>query len=215
MRIFLLIFTLLTLSCKNSKEEKPIQKINEVSNKTSSRNNKSEKKTSDSDYSCENNNFISTLEEIPNTETNAYKITIHSKTTNDSIVKLLDTRPKMSRISYCNELYTVVGFSCGGPCYSRVFIFTEKNRENEQYSYTQTIKNNPNIIAHIKDENFDRLIIHNFLNNKELAVNISNSNPWNYGQMDSIIEKKENLMLYYQSKKGKQIIKKVNLKNLL
>ncbi|VXC33812.1 hypothetical protein FLAVO9AF_840018 [Flavobacterium sp. 9AF] len=175
----------------------------------------SDKKYLDSVFKCENNKFISELEEIPNRNSNAYKITITSKNGQNKITKLLDTPPRMSHINYCNELYTVVGFPCGGPCYSRVFIFTDKNRPNEQYSYSQKIENNQNIIAYIKDEVFEKLIIHNFLNSKELIVDISDSNMWNYGQMDSILVKKNNLILYYECDNKKNKIKTIDLKTIL
>lgn len=143
------------------------------------------------------------------------KITISSKDGKTKFTKILDTRPEMSQIHYCNDLYTVVGFPCGGPCYSRVFVFTDKSRAVEQYDYPQEVKNSINIIGHIKDEKFENLIIHNFLNSKELVVHLPDSNPWNYGQMDSMSVKNDKLILYYQSKSSKSIAKSVNLKSIL
>lgn len=215
MRTYLIFIALLFLRCGDSKKMESTHEIKKIPTKTAKRNIDSEAKLLDSTYRCENDNFISVLEEVPNTESNAYKLTIFSKHSNDTIIKILDTRPQMSKINYCNEFYTVVGFPCGGPCYSRVFIFTDKNRPTEQYTYPQETKNNANIIAHIEDEEFENLIIHNFSTSKELTVNISDSNPWNYGQMDSMIVEKDNLILYYQSKGEKQITKKVNLKTIL
>jgi hypothetical protein len=175
----------------------------------------SDEKYLDSVYKCESNDFISKLEEIPNRKSNAYKITIASKKGKNKITKILDTRPRMSHINYCNELYTVVGFPCGGPSYSQVFIFTDKNRPIEQYNYSQKVKNNQNIIAHINNEEFEKLIIHNLLNSKELIVDISDSNMWNYGQMDSMIVKRNNLILYYVTDKKKNKIKTIDLKTIL
>jgi hypothetical protein len=109
----------------------------------------------------------------------------------------------------------VVGFPCGGPCYSQVFIFTDNKRPIEQYNYSQKIKNNQNIIAHIKNEQFEKLIIHNFFNSKELIVDISDSNLWNYGQMDSMLVKKNNLILYYKSVKKTSKSKTIDLKSIL
>ena len=215
MRTYLIFIALLFLSCRNSKKMESTQEIKEFPTKVAKRNIDSESQLLDSTYRCENDKFISVLEEVPNTESNAYKLTIFSKQSNDTIIKILDTRPQMSKINYCNEFYTVVGFPCGGPCYSRVFVFTDKNRPSEQYTYPQETKNNANIIAHIENEEFENLIIHNFSTSKELTVNISDSNPWNYGQMDSMIVERDNLILYYQSKGEKLITKKVNLKTIL
>jgi hypothetical protein len=170
---------------------------------------------SDSIYNCESNKYIYILEEISNRNTNAYRITITSKKEKTKITKILDTRPKMSQINYCNDLYAVVGFPCGGPCYSQVFIFTDNKRPIEQYNYSQKIKNNQNIIAHIKNEQFEKLIIHNFFNSKELIVDISDSNLWNYGQMDSMLVKKNNLILYYKSVKKTSKSKTIDLKSIL
>lgn len=203
----------MTLSCQNSKREKvaPIHKEKILITSTQ----KEDEKYLDSIYNCENDKFSSTLEEIPNQESNAYKITITSKHSNDKFSKLLDIRPRMSKINYCNELYTVVGFPCGGPCYSQVFIFTDKNRPNEQYAYSQEVKNDPTIIGHIKDEKFEKLIIHNFSNSKELTVDISDMSWWNAGQVDSMVVKNDNLILYYQLENKTQKAKKVYLKPIL
>ena len=217
--MYFVFLLLIFASCqKNSKQDNNAstsKKENRLTDSTKQKSIELEKKFLDSIYDCENSKFSSVLEEIPNRNTDAYKLTITSKDGKNKIIKILDTRPTMSKIDYCNDLYTVVGFACGGPCYSRVFVFTDKNRPIEQYAYTQEVKNNPNIIAHIKDEEFEKLIIHNFLNSKELKVDISDANLLNYGQMDSLLIKKDNLILYYSSKKNKKITKKINLKEIL
>jgi hypothetical protein len=53
------------------------------------------------------------------------------------------------------------------------------------------------------------------LNSKELIVDISDSNMWNYGQMDSMLVEKNNLILYYASDKKKNKIKTIDLKTIL
>jgi hypothetical protein len=164
---------------------------------------------------CESFRYISKLEEIPNADSNAYKLTISSKDSKRQFSKILNTRPGMSQINYCNDLYTVVGFSCGGPCYSQVFVSTDENKPTEQFDYSQKVKNNPNFIVHIQDEEFKELIVHNFENRKELLFDISDNNYWNYGQMDSIVMKNESLFVYYMNEKDKAIKKEVNLKPIL
>jgi len=220
MKIYFIFLILLFLSCQKntnrnknnistSKNENGLKKTSKVVNIAR------EKEFLDSIYNCENNEYISVLEEIPNRNSNAYKLTIISKKVKSKFTKILDTRPKMSQIDECNDLYTEVGFPCGGPCYSRVFVFTDKNRPIEQYDYVQEVKNNPKIIAHIKNEKFEKLIMHNFSNNKELTIDISNANFFNYGQMDSLIIKKNILFLYYISNQKKNIVKRINLKTIL
>ncbi len=220
MKLYFTILFLIFLSCeKNPKQDNNTvstpkkENISTVSPKENDI--EIEKKFFNSIYNCESKNFVSVLEEIPNRDTNAYKLTIASKNGKDRIIKVLDTRPTMSKIDYCNDLYTVVGFACGGPCFTRVFVFTDRNRPNEQFAYPQEVKNNPNFIAHIKDEEFEKLIIHNFSNSKELIVDISDAILLNYGQMDSLLIRKDNLVLYYESIKNKSIVKKVNLKKIL
>lgn len=220
MKIYLLFFFLIFSNYQNNSKNKKnnvfISKKQINSIKSSEKNNiNSVEKNLGRIYNCENNKYISVLEEIPNQNSNSYKITITSKKDKNKITKILDTPPKMSQINYCNDLYTVVGFPCGGPCYSQVFIFTDKDRPIEQYNYAQEVKNNQNIIAYIDNEEFKKLIIHNFMNNKELIVNISDSNMLNYGQMDSMFVKKNNLILYYISIKNKNKTKTIDLKTIL
>lgn len=220
MKIYFILLILLFLSCqRDTKQDKnnisTSKKKNSLTKLPKVVNNGREKEFLDSIYNCENNEYISVLEEIPNRNSDAYKLTITSKKGNCKFTKILDTRPEMSQIHDCNDLYTEIGFPCGGPCYSRVFVFTDKNRPIEQYGYVQKVKNNPKFIAHIKNEEFENLIIHNFSNSKELTVDISDANFLNYGQMDSLFIKKDNLFLYYLSNKNKNIAKKINLKTIL
>jgi hypothetical protein len=221
MKIFLTLIILIFIGCQSNKQDELKDKpksSNEQLQIASKKNGKLEVEEQyfrDSLYNRESRRYISKLEEIPNRDSNAYKLTISLKNGEKSFSKIVDTRPKMSHINYCNDLYTVVGFPCGGPCYSQVFVFTDENRPIEQYDYCQMVKNKPNIIAHIRNEEFEKLIIHNFNNNKELTVDIADNNRWNYGQMDSMIMKKENLILYYTSEKQTGIKKTVSLKSIL
>ena len=203
------------LNCRHSIDENNYSNASHKANTHNTPVQKTNLQHLDEDYTCESALFSSLLEEIPNQDSNAYKITITSKENNISFSKLLDTRPQGSHINYCNDLYTVVGFPCGGPCYSRVFVFTDKNRHIEQYSYAQEVKNNTSIIAYIKDEAFENLIIHNFLNDKELFIDISDMNYWVYGQADSLIFQNENLLLHYASIDNEFVTKEVSLKSIL
>jgi len=169
----------------------------------------------DSLYTCECEQFISKLEEIPDKDSNAYRITITSTDGAWEKSKLINTRPEMSRITRCNKLYTTVSFACGGPCYSELFVFTEQDRPDEQYGYTQLVKNSPNIISHIRNEEFEKLILHNFTNSREMTVNISDAGLYNYGQMDSMILKNNNVILYYATETGKPETKTINIRPIL
>lgn len=210
------IITLLLFSCQNGQhssdsvqnEERMVTSSKQVSSTA-------DQAFLDSIYTCENEWFYSKLEELPDRDSNAYRITISSKKGNWKKTSELDVRPRASRMNYCNELYTVVGFSCGGPCYSQVFVFTDPNRPNEQYDFGQPVNNAPHLIAHIEDEEFETLILHNFRNGNELEVDISDGNPYNYGHMDSILVKGKNVILFYPSQKEQPITKVVSLSSIL
>jgi hypothetical protein len=166
---------------------------------------------------CESDNYVSILEGIKDKTSNyAYKMTIISKKNGVKVTKIINPQPKQSTISYCTDSSAVVGFSCGGPCYNRTFIFIDKNKPNEQYLYQQEIKNNLDLIAHVREEdNYEKLIIHNFKNNKELVVDISEQSFYIYGRMDSIIYNNGHIFLHYYSKEKKKKTKKVNLKAIM
>ena len=220
MRVYIIILTLILFGCQVEIKEKENKKLStsniEIRDKSEEKHLiKEDQNFIDSLYNRESENYISKLEEIPNRESNAYKLTIISKNKKSVITKILNARPGMSKIDYCTDLYTVVSFSCGGPCYSQVYVFTNPKRNNEQFDYGQSIINNSKLIAHIKDEEFENLIIHNLMNNKELIIDISDNNWQNYGQMDSLIFKNDNLKLFYQSHEEKQLKKTINLKSIL
>ncbi len=168
----------------------------------------------DSLYNRESTHFISKLEEIPNRDSNAYKLTISSRDGKKRISKILNTRPQMSRISYCNDLYTAVGFPCGGPCYSDVFVLTDGSK-TKQFQYSQLISNKPNLIAHIKEEDFQTLRIHNLINDKELLIDISDCFHLNYAQMDTLYVLQNKLYIEYSNTTYKTIKKAVPITALL
>lgn len=209
------LITLILISCSGKVQDKVKQKDSQFESQIKGKHDLEEMRFYDSLHDCESFQYISKLEEIPNADSNAYKLTISSKDGKKQFSKILNTRPGMSQINYFNDLYTVVGFSCGGPCYSQVFVSTDENKPTEQFAYGQKVKNNPNFIVHIQDEEFKELIVYNFENKKELFVDISDNNYWNYGQMDSIIMKNESLFVYYMNEKHKAIKKVVNLKPIL
>ncbi len=208
---------LILMACQNKKEKGNNEIIcNEDTPVVSmdSSDIKSEKAFRDSLYTCECNQFISKLEEIPDRDSNAYRITINSKAGDWKKSKIINTRPQMSRISYCSEFYTVVSFACGGPCHSEVFIFTTEDRPDEQYDFTIQVKNNPDLIAHYRNEEFDKLLIHNFKNNKELSVDVSDESFHSY-EIDSLTMNKNIITLHYTSENEKQKTKTINIKSIL
>ena len=164
---------------------------------------------------CSSDSFISILEENHSLKDYAFVLTIKSKDGSTKKVDTLDVRPSMSNINYCTEDYVVVGFACGGPCYSQVFIFTKEDRPNEQFSYSQRVYSHPNIIAHIENEEFENLIIHNFDNGKELKVFIKDGDLLNYGRMDTLFIKKNKIVMEYTSVNNTSKKRIVDLESIL
>jgi hypothetical protein len=212
-----LIMLLLSLACRNGNQSK--QKKNQPSSgDIISKNSDANPTQVDSIQlinTCENESFISELRENTNLNTNGYILTIKSKDGVKKIVSRLDLPPGKAQINYCIDEYTVVGFSCGGPCYSQVFVFTEESKANEQFAFCQRIGNNPNLIAHIEKEEFEELIIHSFDTGKELKIDVSDSNFWNYGHMDTLFTIKNNLILRYTPENKPQKQKTINLEKIL
>lgn len=212
---FLFILALSVISCHNPRLEKDNGEIaTHVHDSTEKASDTTRKKEEKID-SCTTEKYTSRLREIPNQSTNTYELTITSKNRKLQINKFLDVRPEMSRITYCNDLCTVVVFPCGGPCYSRVFVFTDSARPQEQYEYAVQAKNSTNLISHIEDEDFEHLIIRNLSNSKIMILDVPDMNLWVYGQPDSMVVEKKDLILYYQSKDKSQVSKKVSLKPIL
>jgi hypothetical protein len=218
MKIYLLFLVLGVFGCQSNTEEVVTEKNNspELMKKSLDSINidEDEKRFRDSLYNRESENFISKLEEIPGRDSNAYKLTISSKDGKIKFTKILNTRPQRSMINYCTDMYTVVGYSCGGPCYTQFLVFTDQSRPTEQYSYGQRVSEHPNIIGHIKDEGFEKLFVRNLSNSKELTIDISDGHLINYGHMDTMYIVKNNLIIIYPSNK-KQKKKIVNIESIL
>jgi len=165
-------------------------------------------------YNRKSKNFIYKLEEIPNKDSNAYKIFIYDKNGEKLFDRILNTRPKASQINYCNDSYVVVGFSCGGPCYSQVFVSTDNNKTIKQFGYSQQVSGSENIIVYIKDEIFENLIIHNLINGKELVTKNPGLPLMNYGHMDSLFLEGNHLIIECQTTNNQPTRKKVLIKEL-
>jgi hypothetical protein len=218
MRKCVTFLIVILIGCQSKSDDKTVgnsnSTIKEIKSKELEKIDEDEKRFRDSLYNRESDNFISKLDEIPNRDSNAYKLTISLKNGKKLFTKILNTRPQRSMINYCTDLYTVVGFSCGGPCYSQVFVFTDKNRPSEQYGYAQRVIDYPNIIAHIKNEEFEKLFVRNFNNGKELKIDISDGHLINYGHMDTMYIVKNDLVIMYPS--NKKLKKKiVNIESIL
>jgi hypothetical protein len=93
-------------------------------------------------------------------------------------------------------------------------VFTD-NREKKQFDYGQKISSNPNIIAHIKNEEFERLIIHNLKNGKEQIIQNHDINWMQYGQMDTMYIAGNTLKLEYQTFNKQTKKKSISLNDIL
>jgi hypothetical protein len=163
---------------------------------------------------CDNSNYSAVLEEdkTKGKETCILRINLVGRG-NDKI-EMLNVPADKSSINYCEKDYVVVGFGCGGPCYSQVFVFTDES-EKKQFDYGQKITNNPNIIAHIRNEEFEKLIIHNLKNGKELIIENPEINWMQYGQMDTMYITRNNLKLEYQTENKQTKKKSISLIDIM
>lgn len=219
MRKYLIILIGLFIGCQS----KPLNKtksshktsMEDVKSKELEKLEESEQHFRDSLYTGECDHYISKIEEIPNREDNAYRIKIKSKNGSWIKNKVINTRPQMTRILDCNDLYTVVSFPCGGPCHSEVFVFTSKNKPNEQYDYVEIVKNKPNIITHFRNEEFENLIVRNLTSNKEMKINISEIELFSLDFIDSVSLNKNELNIHYTTQNDKQKMKTYNIKAIL
>ncbi len=219
MKKYLTVMIVLLIGCQSKSNDKtvsfPKASINVLKSKKLDLSSKEEKRFRDSLYTGESDNYISKIEEIPNREENAYRIIIKSKYGSWEKTKIINTRPTMSKISYCNDLYTVVSFPCGGPCHSEVFVFTNKTRPDEQYDYTEPVKNKPNIITHFRNEEFENIIVRNLANNKEMKINISEIALFSWDFIDSISMNKNRLEIHYTKSNDLHKIKTTDIQKIL
>jgi hypothetical protein len=158
---------------------------------------------------CENKTYKATLYEYENLQKDAFVLNILFK---DGRKKdfILDSRPGFTTINHCKKYYVVVGMACGGPCYGRDFIFLDKKRAAEGYTYCNIADSNENIITYIQNEEFEKLHIRNLLNGKEKIVLLHNcedpiSYPCSIMKMDVI---NQNLVIRFDSA-GKKAKKKI------
>ena len=81
----------------------------------------------------------------------------------------LDLYPKINDFT---KSYLQIGFTCGGPCTGKSFVFLKEDRESETYFYSEVAENNKDIVTHIQNESFDSLWIRNLQNSKEIKIEV-------------------------------------------
>jgi Domain of unknown function (DUF4304) len=150
--------------------------------------------------------------ELIKSDTSTLKIVFKNGTTKTT---MLNTRLSLTEIRSCTNEYVIVSFTCGGPCYSSIFVFCDDNKKNQQFDYHQKIINNEQIIACIEDEKFENLIFRNLRNDKRLNLDISDLYLLNYGQVDSVVFTNDQLHCYYTNIKRKHVEKIVNCTGFL
>ncbi|MFA7272640.1 MAG: hypothetical protein WC044_02165 [Crocinitomicaceae bacterium] len=163
---------------------------------------------------CDDSNYSAVLEEDKTKGNDSCIIRINQVGKAIDKSEILNVPADRSSINYCEKDYVVVGFACGGPCYSQVFVFTD-GREKKQFDYGQKVSNNPNLIAHLRNEEFEKLIIHNFKNGKELIIQNPDINWMQYGQMDTIYTTGNDLKLEYQTENKQTKKKSISLIDII
>ena len=209
---FIILFPFLLIGCNNSYDKKSVR-----SKKTLSENTKSipSHRTTFLIDHCD----IILLAELEQDITKGNdSCVLRIRTLDKKMIKIetLNVPVDKSQITNCEKDYVVVGSSCGGPCYSKLFVFTD-NRKNRRFDYCNVISNNSNIVAYIKNENFDKLYVHNLKNSKEIEIEIDNyhQNPLIYGQLDTTYMVNNNLTIKYSIENEGKKKKVVNLEKIL
>lgn len=215
MKVMLLLFFVFTMGCQSNTSSVNVETSEEIKFSVGKEvifNDVSiENKMVDT---CKSNNYVSVLYELPKQDSASFELKIVTNDGMPLIQKKLNIRPEMSHIRGCNDVYTMIGFPCGGPCSARVFIFTDRRRPIKQFSYVSEVKNNEEVISYIKNEDFDHLILHNLVTSKEMIVDITDMNKWYYGHPDSLVIKNKWLEIYYSNHDKKGTSKKVSIEDL-
>jgi hypothetical protein len=209
--IIIITSTLFLFACKES--TKTTSEVNQGNDITDSATVKTNRTIFLID-NCDNSNYSAALEEDKTKGNDSCILRINAVGKAIDKIEILNVPADRSSINYCEKEYVVVGFACGGPCYSQVFVFTD-GRENKQFDYGQKISNNPNIIAHIRNEEFEKLIIHNLNNGKEQIVENPDINWMQYGQMDTMYIAGNTLKLEYQTVNKQTKKKSISLNDIL
>lgn len=151
--------------------------------------------------SCDNGKYLSILKGDPLLDSNAFELTIYDE--NRQLIKreTLDVPFGLSRLRNCAENYTMVGFACGGPCYSRLFISYDSTK-TKQFGYCQIVSNNENIVAYKKGEDFERTILHNVTTSEEQVIEIPNIGWTQYGHFDSLWIENRSINITYVDSTG-------------
>lgn len=162
------------------------------------------------------NNLLAELERDITKGNDSCVLRIRTKDKKMIKTETLNVPVDRSQITNCEKDYVVVESSCGGPCYSKLFVFAD-NRENKRFDYCEVISNNPNIVVYVKNENFDNMIVHNLKNSKELEVKIENhhNHPLIYGHLYTTFLIKNDLTIKYSIEDMGQKKKIVNLEKIL
>ena len=209
---FIILFPFFLIGCNNSSDKNSVNIHKTVSEKTKST--QSHRTTFLIDH-CDIN-LLAELEEDITKGNDSCVLRIRTLDKKMIKIETLNVPVDRSSITNCEKDYVVVGSSCGGPCYSSVFVFTD-NRKNRRFDYCNVVSNNPNIVAYIKNEDFDKLHVQNLKNSKEIEIEIDNYNhhPLIYGHLDTTYIIKNDLTIRYTIENEKQKKKIVNLDKIL
>jgi hypothetical protein len=209
---FIILFPFLLIGCNNSNDKKSVTSKKTLSEKTKSI--PSHRTTFLIDH-CDINLLAELKQDIRKGNDSCV---LRIRTLDKKMIKIetLNVPVDRSSITNCEKDYVAVGSSCGGPCYSKLFVFTD-NRKNRRFDYCNVISNNSNIVAFIKNENFDKLYVHNLKNSKEIEIEIDNyhQNPLIYCQLDTTYIVNNILTIKYSIENEGKKKKVVNLEKIL
>lgn len=164
---------------------------------------------------CRTDEFIYTISHNIKQNADGVIVKVKSLKGGNKKVERLDLNPDLTRIETCTDSHTVIYGSCGGPCSVRYFVFTEKDKPTEVYYYSYYVSNDSTFLTHIREENFERLLVRNLDNGKELIVDMSDADPEYFGNIDSMYFERGELVLHFPTRDLKPGRKVVNLDPIL
>ena len=154
---------------------------------------------------CSGSNYTAKLDGIEGEDIYEFTISLFDK--NEKLIKResLDLPNSLSSINKCTKDYVEIRLACGGQCYSEIFVFRD-DRESMQFYFSQTVHNSDHLIAHIRNESFDTIIVQSIYSSEEQHFILKDFDFGLYFEpIDNIWVHDDLISLKYKSTSGKLV----------
>lgn len=163
---------------------------------------------------CDNADYTAVLEEDKRLGMDSCIVRINPIGESTSKSEIIQIPADKSSIVDCTNEYIVIRSSCGGPCYTLTFVFTD-NRNKKQFDFAQRISNNVSLIGYFRNEEFEKLILHNLKTGKEQIVSTPNPKAMNFGKMETMLIQGNQLFIEYTTETNEVIKKVIEIQGVL